>query len=107
MEEFDTEDLLWKLVGAGAALAAAAATRAVVRSAWRGAKAEEPPEDPASPSVSWGDAIAWAALTGVAVGVAELVAKRVTASGWQQATGHLPPSLAPADDADYQDLPSG
>lgn len=104
MEEFDTEDLLWKLIGAGAALAAAAATRAVARSVWRGAKAADPPAAPASPSVSWGDAIAWAALTGVAVGVAKLVAKRVTAAGWQQATGHLPSSLAPTDD---RDLASG
>jgi hypothetical protein len=96
-EELDGEDLLWKLVGAGAALAAAAATRAVVRGLWRSAKNAEPPEDPASPAVSWGDALAWAALTGVAVGVAEMVAKRVTASGWEQATGGLPPSLASED----------
>lgn len=93
-DQLDSEELLWKIAGAGVGLAAAVVTRSAIRAIWRGAKDEEPPDNPASPAVSWGDAIAWAALSGLAVGVAELVARKSTAVGWQRTRGHLPPSLA-------------
>lgn len=93
-DRLDSEELLWKLVGAGVGVAAAALTRSAIRAAWRGAKHEEPPVNPASPVVSWSNALAWAALSGMAIGVAELVAKKATAVGWEQRRGHLPPSLA-------------
>lgn len=41
----------------------------------------------------WGEAIAWTAATGVAIGVARLVAARAAAADWQRATGELPPGL--------------
>lgn len=93
-DQLDSEEVLWKIAAAGVGLAAAVVTRSAIRALWRGAKDEEPPDDPASPEVSWGDAIAWAALSGLAVGVAELVARRSTAIGWERSQGHLPPSLA-------------
>jgi hypothetical protein len=93
-EQLDTEDIIWKIAGAGAGLAAAAATRWMARTIWRQARHAEPPTHPESPEIGWGDAIAWAALTGMSVAIAELFAKRIAASQWQKSRGHLPKSLA-------------
>jgi hypothetical protein len=93
-EQLDTEEIAWKIAAAGTGLLAAAAARGTIKTIWRSTRGGEPPEHPESPHTDWGDAIAWAALTGVAVAVSELVVRRLTASTWQQARGHLPPSLA-------------
>ncbi len=83
----------WRIVGAGAGVAAAALTRKALTAAWRGTKHADPPANPANPSTSWGEAIGWATATGVALGVARLVAQRGAAAGWEKATGELPPGL--------------
>ena len=85
--------LTWKAVGLGAGLVAAALTRVAVTAAWRAAKHDDPPANPAAPGTTWGDGLAWAASTGVALGVARLVAQRGAAAGWEAATGSLPPGL--------------
>ncbi|HVE64202.1 MAG TPA: DUF4235 domain-containing protein [Mycobacteriales bacterium] len=83
----------WKVVGIGAGTAAAMLTKKAMTAAWRGAKHADPPANPAAPSTSWPEGLAWAVSTGVALGVARLVAQRGAAAGWQKATGSLPPGL--------------
>lgn len=89
----DVKEGLWKAVGAGAGLAAAALTRNLLVSSWQRMRSSEPPANPASPRTGWGEAIAWTVATGVAIGVARLVAARGAAAGWRRATGELPPGL--------------
>ncbi len=79
------------LVGAGSAMLAGAAMTGVIEGAWRLAREEEPPIDPDASTTSWGKAIAWTAITGVLVSVAQLAARRGAAIGWERATGHRPP----------------
>jgi Protein of unknown function (DUF4235) len=89
-----TQDkLMWRVVGAASGIAAAAATRALLTRAWRAGKHHDPPANPASASTSWPDALLWAVATGIALGVARLVAVRGAAAGWRKATGALPPGL--------------
>lgn len=85
--------LTWKLVGAGAGIAAAMVTRKALVAGWRATKHDDPPANPAAPGTSWGDGLAWAVSTGVALGVARLVAQRGAAAAWKGATGSLPPGL--------------
>lgn len=87
------KEIGWKVVGAAAAFAAAAATRSLLESGWRRARRADPPANPESPSTGWGEALTWAALTGMAVGIARMVAARSAAASWQRATGELPPGL--------------
>jgi hypothetical protein len=91
-----TERLAWRAVGALSGVAAAAVTRQALSSLWRARKHDDPPANPASPSTSWTDAVTWAVATGVALGVARLVALRGAAAGWRRATGSLPPGLEEA-----------
>ncbi|MDX1661070.1 MAG: DUF4235 domain-containing protein [Gemmatimonadota bacterium] len=76
-------NLVWKAFAALAATSAAAGARRVVRSGWKRAKDEEPPENPAASSVTWKDALAWGLLIGVAGGVARIVSRRGAAYLWE------------------------
>jgi hypothetical protein len=60
-----------------AALGAAFITRKVVTTTWTKLTGKEPPENPEDPEVGWVEAIGWAAMMGVAVSIARLLATRV------------------------------
>lgn len=81
----------WMLVDAGSAMAAGAAMSGLIEGGWRTLRNEEPPIDPDSSTTSWGKAVAWTALTGVLVSVAQMAARRGAAAGWKHVTGRRPP----------------
>ncbi len=76
---------------AGSALVAGAAARVAVNAAWRLAQGDDPPIDPESADTEWRDAIAWTIVTGVSMGLAQLVARRGAAAAWRRALGSRPP----------------
>ena len=88
-----SDDNLWILVGAGAAVAATLAARATMRAGWRHRRGEEPPLNPADPSTSWIQAAVWTAASGMIGALAGLVARRAVAGGWMKLTGRLPPGF--------------
>jgi hypothetical protein len=88
-----TQKLAWRIVGGLSGLTAAAVTRQALTRAWQARKHDDPPANPASAETSWPDALTWAVMTGVALGVARLVALRGAAAGWRRTTGALPPGL--------------
>ena len=81
----------WMLLGAGSAMAAGAAMSGLIEGGWRVARDEEPPIDPEAPATSWGKAVAWTAITGVLVSVAQMAARRGAAIAWERTTGRRPP----------------
>ena len=86
----------WKLVGgASAALAGAAARKAVV-SAYRGVRKTDPPANPENPETTWAEAVGWAVLSGVIVALVRLAVQRAAARRWLKATGSLPPGMEQA-----------
>lgn len=87
------EKTVWKLAATGAAVLASIAVRNVLMAVWRSVVKTEPPNNPADPATSWGEAIAWTAATGLVIGVARMAASRGAAAGWRRATGNLPPGL--------------
>jgi hypothetical protein len=89
----------WKIVGGGAASVAGAAASKAVTVAYKKVRKTDPPENPASPDITWAEALAWALLSGVAVGLGRLAAERVAAQGWVRATGALPPGMPVAEAA--------
>lgn len=87
------EKVLWKLVGILSGLVAARTTRAVMDKGWTRAKGAEPPRNPAAPGTTWSEAVTWAVASGIALGLARLLATRGAATAWRKGTGHLPPGL--------------
>lgn len=84
---------LWTVFSLVSALAAAAFARKALNTSWKVATGKKPPENPADPDVDIWEAVAWATVSGVAIGVARMLAQRKAASYYAKSTGHLPPSL--------------
>ena len=81
----------WRLLGTAAALAACAVATKVVGVGWRAVSGREAPTDPSEvDETSWGEALLYAAILGLAVGAARVVAERMAAQYYRKSTGHLP-----------------
>jgi hypothetical protein len=83
----------YKIIAMVSALAGATIARKLLTAVWTKAIGKEPPANPEHPDVTWAEAASWAAVSGIVVGLARLVAQRQAAATWQRASGHLPPNL--------------
>jgi hypothetical protein len=83
----------WKIVAFAFAVPTGIAARKALDAAWRAARHNEPPRNPAAPGTAWGEALAWAAVSGVAVAGARLAATRAATATWKSLTGRLPPGV--------------
>ncbi|MGN6252598.1 MAG: DUF4235 domain-containing protein [Marmoricola sp.] len=83
----------WSLFSLVSALAGATVAKRVLNTTWKAATGKEPPQNPADPDVAMREAVAWATVSGVAIGVARMLATRRAAGYYQRSTGHLPPQL--------------
>ena len=84
---------LWKLLNTGAGIAAGVVTAKALDATWKTATGHKPPNKPEHPDVGGREAIAWAALSGLAVGVVKTYASRRAATYWVKSTGRLPPGM--------------
>ena len=82
-----------KLVGIATGMVVRSLTDKALSALWKKTKHTEPPTDPASPGTPWGEALSWAAASGVAMAVARLVATRGTATAKMKLTGKAPEGL--------------
>jgi len=83
----------WKVVAFAFAVPTGIAMRKALDAAWRAARHDDPPRNPAAPGTAWAEALAWAAVSGVAVAAARLIATRGAAATWKTLTGQLPPGV--------------
>jgi hypothetical protein len=88
--------LVWRLMGTGSALLAGAIANKIVGEVWKraGRQAVLDPRDPRTPI---GDAVAFAALTGLAFGAARVIVTRRAAQYYAKSTGHLPKPMQHGD----------
>ena len=84
---------LWRVYGVAATAAATIAVRQVLHRTWRLATGKTPPSNPEHPDTTLAEALAWAAASGVAVGIARMLATRKAAHYWRRSTGELPPGM--------------
>ncbi|PVG83707.1 hypothetical protein DDE18_05135 [Nocardioides gansuensis] len=87
----------WSVFSLAAALAGAAVAKKGLNTTWRAATGKNPPANPADPDVDLWEAVAWAAFSGTAVGLARMLATRRAATYYAKSTGHLPPPLQKDD----------
>ena len=78
-----------------AALVAAAVAKKAIDKSWTVATGKKPPENPADPDVDVWEAVSWAVVSGMAVGLARMLAQRRATSYYVRSTGHLPGQLKP------------
>jgi len=91
--------LLYKLLGPAMAIPAGIVVKKATDTAWLKVRGYPPPKNPAAPGVTWPDALAWSAFSGVLYASARLVAARGAAAVYQKLTGELPPGVNEASAA--------
>jgi hypothetical protein len=84
---------LYTVMGLAATLGATILARKAMTATWKLSTGKQPPANPEHPDVSMGEAVAWAVASGVAVGLARMLAGRKAADYYRRSTGHLPPNL--------------
>jgi Protein of unknown function (DUF4235) len=85
--------MLWRILGSLAGVLAGVVARQVLLTTWRATKGSDPPANPAAAHTSWAEALDWSVASGVAFGVARMVAVRGAAEAWRAATGEYPKDL--------------
>lgn len=93
ISEDQRDRLLWMGLAGLAGAAAMAISRPGLKAGWRLLRHDDPPENPVSPDVTWGEAVAWSMATGAILGVAHMAAQRAAATGWERWRGGRPPGL--------------
>lgn len=86
-------NLVWKLMAAGAAVGAGIVANKLTDGTWKFVSGGDSPSNPEDPDIDLKEAIAFAALSGVIVGLARMFANREATRVYQKTTGHLPPEL--------------
>lgn len=84
----EDEDLLWTVAASGAAIGAATLAKKALTKGWV-AKRGRIPGNPATTDTTWNEALAWAVLSGVVVGVVRLLAQRGVAAAFVK-SGRVP-----------------
>lgn len=87
----------WKVTTVAFAVPLGIVARKAVAVGWRAVRHQDPPGHH-DPEAGWGETLVWAALSGVAIAAAELLATRGAAMAWRSVTGVEPP-LHDDDDA--------
>ncbi|HET8790636.1 MAG TPA: DUF4235 domain-containing protein [Modicisalibacter sp.] len=78
------EETLWALISSGVSIAAGVAARNGMRKTYQ-RKVGKPPLDPYDLDVRWRDALLWGAASGVLVGVARIVGRRIGSEAMHRA----------------------
>ena len=81
----------WKIMGTGGAILAGIIATKVIDAIW--ARAGQDEINPKNPNAPLAKAIAYAAITGLAVGAARTIATRKAAEFYEKSAGHLPEEL--------------
>ena len=81
----------WKIMGTGGAILAGVIATKVIDAVW--AKAEGDEINPKSPNAPLAKAVAYAMITGLAVGAARTLATRRAAKFYEKSSGHLPAEI--------------
>ncbi len=83
----------FKLMGTGGAVLSGIAAKKVLSTGWKLVTGNEPPANPEHPDVTWGEALAWAVVSGAVIGVARMLTARKAAEYYKKSTGHLPEGM--------------
>ena len=83
--------ILFRVLSFVVAIPVGRAVSKLVEKAWTAARPGDPPKDPKKADTSWGDAITWAAISGIGVAMSKLVTTKGAAGAWKAVVGTPPP----------------
>jgi Protein of unknown function (DUF4235) len=94
----------WKMIGTGIGVASGIATTKALDATWKTATGRKPPNKPENPAIAGREALLWAAISGMALGVAKTYATRRAAEYWVRSFGVVPPGMDDASEKDKKKL---
>ncbi len=83
-------DRMFKLIGTGAAIGAAALAKQISEKGWKAVMASDPPANPEDPDTELWEAIVWAVASGALIAVARMLASRQWTKYYTKSTGSAP-----------------
>ena len=83
--------IAWKIMGTGGAVLAGILATKVIDAIW--ARAGQDEINPKNPNAPLAKAVAYAAITGLAVGAANTITTRRAARFYEKSAGHLPEAI--------------
>lgn len=89
----DDDDMMWTAAASVAAIGAAQVARKLLTKTWE-AKRGRVPGNPATDDTTWSEALVWAVVSGVTIGVVRLMAQRGVALAFEKKRGGLPAAAA-------------
>lgn len=89
-------DKIWKLFGTAGAVGSGILANKVLTTVYGKVRGGTPPINPESDDTAWGEALAWAILSGATVGAARLIFRRKAAAAFVKVTGYVPGNLESA-----------
>jgi hypothetical protein len=72
------------------------ATKKLIERTWLTIRPDDPPRKPSEADVHWSDAVAWAAMSGVGIVIADLITRRSSEVAYRAITGSEPPPGKPS-----------
>ncbi|MGH3445721.1 MAG: DUF4235 domain-containing protein [Nocardioidaceae bacterium] len=84
---------VWSVFALASTIGASMVARKALGATWKASTGKTPPSNPEHPDTSMAEAIAWAILSGVSVGLARMLATRKAADYYRRSTGRLPGNL--------------
>lgn len=93
-KEANKHKKLWTMMSKGATIGAGVVTKKALDATWRTATGHAPPNKAEHPRLGEREALTWAAISGMAIGVTRAAASRRAANYWVKSTGKAPPGLS-------------
>ena len=89
--------IVFKLLSVGIGIPVGIAARKGIEKAWLAARPGDPPRKAKDPATGWPDAIAWAAVSGVGLAIAELITYKGATAAYRALTGSRSPAQQKAE----------
>lgn len=98
----DVGNMVWKILGTGSAIVAGMVANKVITAVWLKAGKNDT-IDPNNPENPLGEAIAFAALAGLSMGLARTITTRQMAAFYKKSAGHLPEAMQEIKEEIHED----
>lgn len=83
----------WSLATTGAAIGASIFAKKITEKTWTFVTGGSSPSNPEDPDINWGEAIAFALLSGAIVQLLKMMVNRESTQAFKKRTGRLPKSV--------------
>ncbi|WP_010148371.1 DUF4235 domain-containing protein [Serinicoccus profundi] len=87
-------DKIWSLATTGAAIGGGVIAKNVTEGLWKFVTGSSSPSNPEDPEVNWGEAVAFAVVSGAIVQLVRVIINRKSTQVYTKRKGHLPASVA-------------